>query len=342
MEAWKQELLQLPGRQDEIEWLRYQLEVMSVREEIILSAALQYRPPETVVDMINRILSIPYYDVCAGVGSYAALGKFFLEYESPVTLPNDAFAFVDMETLGERYEDMHPGLFVGNNYVVYPEPDSHPPRYDGVHLPRQDYDWSLRLKLGSAAKPEGVWVCLPDYDEISEEKLGDIKMALKELKMEFIGDCRLLDAKCFLPEITGLMEYDDLADLIYDGQNLGIILDEQGQGQPHFMERFQAALELEGCDTLKEAIDISQNLHCYDLVLANDLEHYGQKALHHEYIHIQDGSEIFSDCIDYEGYAKQVLEQKGFQCVLNGKAYVARNEQTFVSDYVRAPPEMTL
>ena len=41
MEAWKQEFLQLPGRQDEIEWLRYRLEVMSVREEIILSAALQ-------------------------------------------------------------------------------------------------------------------------------------------------------------------------------------------------------------------------------------------------------------------------------------------------------------
>ena len=342
MEAWKQELLQLPGRQDETEWLRYRLEVMSVREEIVLSAARQYQPPKTAADMINRILSIPYYNVCAEAGSYAALGEFFLKYESPVTLPNDAFAFVDMETLGKRYEDMHPGLFVGNNYVVCPEPDFRPPQYDGVYLPQQDYDWSLRLKLGSAAKPEGVWVCLPDYNEISEEKPGDIEIAFQELEVEHNGECTLLNAKCPLSGITGRMEYGDLADLIYDGQNLGIILDERGQGQPYFIERFQAALELEGCDTLKEAIDISQNLHCYDLVLANDLEHYGQKALHHEYIHIQDGSEIFSDCIDYKGYARQLLEQKGFQCVLNGKAYVARNDQTFVSEYAQSPPEMTM
>lgn len=340
MEAWKQELLQLPGRQDEIEWLRYRLEVMSVREEIILSAALQYRPPETAANAINHILSIPYYDVCAGAGSYAALGEFYLKYESPMRIPNDAFAFVDMETLGERYEDLHPGLFVGDSYVLYPEPDFRPPKYDGVHLPQQDYDWSLRLKLGSAARPEGVWVCLPDYDEISEEKPGDIQMALRELEVEHISNCTLLDARCALPEITGLLEYNDLADLIYDGQNLGILMDEQGQGQPHFMERFQAALELEGCDSLRGAIDIAQNLRCYDMVPASDLKRYGQEALHHE--HIQEGSEIFGDCIDYEGYARQVLEQKGFQSALGGKAYVARNDQTFVSDYEQSPPEMTM
>ncbi len=340
MEAWKQELLQLPGRQDEIEWVKYRLGVMSVKEKIVLSAALQRQPPETMTDTINHILSIPYYDVCAEAGSYAALGEFFLEYESPMTLPSDAFAFVDMEKLGEQYEDLHPGLFVGNSYVAYPETGSRPPRYDGIHLPQQDYDWSLRLKLGSAAKPEGVWICLPDYDEISEERPGDIEIAFRELEVEHNGECILLDAKCPLSGVTGLMEYDDLADLIYDGQNLGIILDEQGQGQPHFIEHFQAALELEGCDSLKGAIEIAQNLRCYDLVLASDLERYGQEALHHEYI--QEGSKIFGDCIDYVGYARQVLEQRGFQSVLGGEAYIARNSQTFVSDYVQPPSEMTM
>lgn len=106
------------------------------------------------------------------------------------------------------------------------------------------------------------------------------------------------------------------------------------------MERFQAALELEGCDSLRGAIDIAQNLHCYDLVPESDLERYGQEALYHEYI--QEGSEIFGDCIDYEGYARQVLEQKGFQSALGGKAYIVRNDQTFVSEYVQSPPEMTM
>lgn len=340
MEAWKQKLLQLPGRQDEIDWVRYRLEVMSVSEEIILAAVLQRQPPETTVDTICHILSVPYYNVCAEVGSYAALGEFFLKHESQITLPNDVFDFVDTTKIGERYEDLHPGLFIDNCYVAYPETGSQLPRYDGIHLPQQDYSWSPRLKLGSAAKPEGVWICLPDYDEINEERAGDIEIAFQELEAQHNGECILLDAKCSLPGISGLMEYSDLADLTYDGQNLGIILDEQGQGQPHFMERLLTSLELEGCSSLKGAIDIAQNLNCYDLVLTSELERYGQETLHCE--DIQKSGTILDGCIDYEGYAKEILEQKGFQCVLGGAAYIARNNQHFVSDFVQSPPEMTM
>lgn len=336
--AWKQELLRLPGRQEEIEWLKDRLEVMSVREEIILTAACQRQPPETAADAIDDILSIPHYDICAKASSCTDLGIFFMKYET--IFPNHALAFVDAARVGERYMKMHPGSFIRNNYVTYPKMDVPLSRYDGVHLPQQDYDWSLRLKLGSAAKPDGVWICLPDYDEINEDKPGDIQIALKELDVERISECTLLDARCSLPEITGLMDYDDLADLIYDGENLGILLDERGQGQPHFMEHFLAALELEDCDSLREAIDIAQNLRCYDLVLASDLERYGQEAFQHGYT--QKGSEIFGDCIDYEGYARQALEQKGFQCVLDGEVYIARNDQTFISDYVQSSPEMTM
>lgn len=336
-EAWKQELLQLPGRQDEIDWLRDKLEVLSVREEIILSAALQRRPPETAANMIDHMLSIPYYEVCAGASSYVALGKFFMEYENPVKLPNDALSFVDLGSLGWQYEDLHPGTFIGNDYVTfYPEMTALLPKYDGVHLPQQDYDWSLRLKLNSAAKPEGVWVCLPDYDEINEDRPGDIQIALRELEVDHISECTILDVRCALHGITGFTEYSNLADLIYDGQNLGILMDERGQGQPHFMEHFLAALELEDCDSLKGALDIAGNLHCYDLVLTSGLADYGKTALR------QTEGTILNDCIDYEGYAEQLLEQQDFWCALDGEAYIKRNAQALVSDYVQPSPEMTM
>ena len=340
MEAWKQKFLQFPGRQDEIEWIRDRIEVLSVREEIILSAAVQCQPPKLAADVIDRIISIPYHGVCAGADSYAALGEFFLRYESPLTLPNDAFAFVYMEALGKQYEDQHPGLFFGGHYVTYQETEVNRPQYDGEHLPQRDNGCSLRLKLGSANRPDGVWICLPDYDEISGEKPGDIQMALKKLKVKHISECTLLDTRCTFPKLVGLMDYSDLADLIYDGQNLGILLDECGQGQPHFMERLQAALELENCDSLKGTLDIAENLHCYDLVLANDLKYYGQKVLYHE--HIQEGNKIFDDYIDYEGYARHVLEKKGFQSVLNGEAYVVRNDQAFVSSHVQSTHDITM
>lgn len=336
-EARKQELLRLPGRQDEIEWLRDRLEVISAREEIILRGATWDDQPRTAADAIQYIISIPYYEVCAGANSYVALGEFLLKHDNiTLKLPPEALAFVNKEVLGKRFTDLHPGIFTGNDYVIYHSMNMTLPQYDGVHLPKQNYDWILRLKLASAAKPEGVWVCLPDYDEINEDRPGDIQIALRELEVEHISECTILDVRCALHGITGFTEYSDLADLIYDGQNLGILLDDRGQGQPHFMEHFLAALELEDCDRLKDAMDIANNLHCYDFVMTSGLAEYGRTVLY------QIEGTILKDCIDYEGYAEQVLEQKGFRCALNGEAYIKRNAQTFVGDYVQPPPEMTM
>ncbi len=61
-----------------------------------------------------------YLDVCAGANSYAALGEFFLKYESPLNLPNDVLPFVDLDALGYQYESLHPGIFIGSDYVIYP------------------------------------------------------------------------------------------------------------------------------------------------------------------------------------------------------------------------------
>lgn len=83
--------------------------------------------------------------------------------------------------------------------------------------------------------------------------------------------CTLLDARCVLPGTSGLMEYTDLAYLIYDGQNLGILPDEHGQWWPHFTERLLVPLKLKECDSLKGALDIVDNLCCYDLVLTGKL-----------------------------------------------------------------------
>lgn len=335
METWKEDLLNLSGRQDEIDWLRDRLETMSVREEIILAAALRRQPPETSANVISRILSIPSYGVYTGAGSYAGLAEFFLEYRNDVEIPPDALAFIDKAALGRRYGSLHPGMFIRNSYVECPT-IGESRLYDGIHLPTEKYDWSLRLRLASAARPEGVWVCLPDHDDFNNEGLGEIRLAFEELNVEHISQCTLLDARCVLPEINDLMAYTDLDSLIRDGQYLGIRLDARGEGRRHYMEYLRAALELEGCASLAGTLDIEENLDCYDLVLVSELEDYGREMLR------QTTGTIFDGCIDYEGYARQVLEQKGFQGVLNGEAYIARNGQTFVSDYEQPPPEISM
>ena len=64
----------------------------------------------------------------------------------------------------------------------------------------------------------------------------------------------------------------NVADLLYDGTELGYVLAQKNQGFPHFTQRYAAALSLEGCQSLKLALDISQNLNCYDWMQRADLE----------------------------------------------------------------------
>ena len=154
--------------------------------------------------------------------------------------------------------------------------------YDGTNLDKvQETDWSLRLRLAAPAVPKGAWACLPDHAFAEpDSRLGEIALALRELKAETIQECDLLEVRCSLPGITILQdEYDDLNDLIRDGNDLGFLLEEQGQGMPDFMEKFTAALEYENCHRLQEALDIAQNLHCYDFMRADDVGAFGKREL---------------------------------------------------------------
>lgn len=88
-----------------------------------------------------------------------------------------------------------------------------------------------------------------------------------------------MEVRCSIPGLSILPDdYEDLEDLIRDGNDLGFLLEEQGQGMPDFMERSTAALEYEGCHRLKEALDIA-NLNCYDLMQADGIELYGEEEL---------------------------------------------------------------
>ena len=82
-----------------------------------------------------------------------------------------------------------------------------------------------------------------------------------------------MDARCCIPQLDDLLEQSaDAQELVSSGNDLGYALEEQGQGMPHFTERFAAALEFEHCRDLRLALDISQNLHCYEWVPCDGLK----------------------------------------------------------------------
>ena len=166
-------LMSLPLMEQEQRWIMERLDTLSVKEQYQLSAAILrtgkleelagktgweletailHMDPEVAVDAVNCLLSLEDYQICFPAGSYAQLGSFYLRHESH--LPERAMYYADLEALGRRYEDRHPGLFVGNCYVEYPE---HPsaPRYTGQGLIPEDDGWSMKVKLASSAVPEG-------------------------------------------------------------------------------------------------------------------------------------------------------------------------------------------
>lgn len=195
----------------------------------------------------------------------------------------------------------------------------------------EDIDWSVKLKLASPTVPQGVWLRLPDYEEMNDEP-GEIRLALDALKVKTVQECRLLEARCILPDITDLKEqYSDLAELIYDGQNLGFILNEQ---KPEIL----AVLAYEGCQRLKDALNISQNLDCYDFVVAEDLEGVALEQLKKAGVPeavIQEG--VF----DLKRYGAAVLTEKGFTIMENGNG-IFRNEKPFELEYPDASPGMSM
>ena len=212
--------------------------------------------------------------------------------------------------------------------------------YDGTNLDRlPDMDWSLRLKLASPAAPEGVWVCLPDNAIEDDDRPDELGLALRELRVQTVQECRLLDVRWSLPELSiGLDEYRDLADLIYDGNDLGFVLQEQGQGERHFLEKFRAVLECEHCHALKFALDIAENLNCYDYCPASETEQFGKEALQKQ------GGAVFRDSvlqggIDLKAYGAARLEQQGYLLNTAGTGYIRRLGQAFRCNRSEPQPE---
>ncbi len=330
-------LLTLPGEERDRRWLQERLETLSVRKGIVLAAATQRNPPEDMAQAINCLQSLDDYDVRLDAGSYEALGQSYLRNDTK--MPENALPFVDLIEAGQRYEDRHPGLFVGNCYVEYPEKDPSPTYQRGGPLP-EDGGWGVKVKLASPAVPEGVWLHLPGQEPYGDDSSIEEELVLRELRVRRWDECDLLDARCVLSQISGLVEqYGSVADLIYDGANLGYILDERGQGAPHFMERYAAALELEGCRDLRLALDISQNLNCYDWLPCDSPEGFAAK-------HLRDAGVpnelIHSGMIDLNGYGTQLLEDMGYQPAPSGCGYIRRNDRQFDYQYstpVQAPEQ---
>ena len=101
------------------EAFRYRPNALSDDEKTILSAiVLQKGEAEAGQILANSPEQLSDYTILKGVNSYAALGRYYLANET--TVPEELYEYMDLGALGCRYEDEHPGVFIGSDYVRYP------------------------------------------------------------------------------------------------------------------------------------------------------------------------------------------------------------------------------
>ncbi|NBI65957.1 hypothetical protein D1646_03855 [Pseudoflavonifractor sp. 60] len=325
-------LLRLPGSPQEQAWIKERLETLSVRESCVLAAAAMRASPQTASEAADQLCTLSRYMVRFPIGSYEQLGEWYLR--DACQHADELLPYVDLQKMGELYEEEHPGLFIGNCYVEYPtQPIS--PRQE-TDLPRQDSTWSFKLKLASPTVPEGVWLRLPDLSGQTFEKSVELRMVLNELQVQRLDDCTLLESQCFFPQLEDLAwQYESVEQLVRDGDTLGCIMDELGGGD---MEDFAAALDYENCHNLRFAMDIIQNTQCYNYIPRKMLKNHAETHLRAKSI---SETLIQSGCIDLERYAEDLLEAFGYVQISGDVGYLRRTNQQFVYDHSPPPPEQS-
>ena len=93
--------------------------ISSDEENTIRSAILLQKGEEEAGEIFaNSPERLHDYTILKGVNSYAALGGYYLVHETSV--PEEMYEYMDLDALGCRYEDEHPGVFIGSDYVCYP------------------------------------------------------------------------------------------------------------------------------------------------------------------------------------------------------------------------------
>lgn len=326
----------LETNQEEIEYLQERFKEISVKERYILEGALELNEINNATDLINLTEQLYRFAYYPNVADERSLGEYVAKYKEHAK--DEALKFINTEKLGREYHEDFQGEFTDKGYVI--QRGIIEQIYDGTNIDELSKgDWAVKIKLSSKDNPEGVWVNLPDYERATGEA-DELVLALEYLGIEDINEAKLEDAKSILPNIKDLKEqYESIEELVIDGNNLGYLLDEPYDDKDLFLEHFNSAMELENCTRLDYAIDISQNLDCYNyLPKTANLERYGRFVADRDKI-VKEGS-ILGDNFDYVKYAKADIEKEELVSCKYG--FIKRNDEKFHYQFSKEPTNIGL
>jgi hypothetical protein len=320
----------------EHDWLEQRFENMTAKEERLFRGAMQIESPDNIQATIRILQGLDHYQLLYGADDDISLGHFVMEHiHSPTPA---ARGYLAPETVGAAYREKSLGSFVEGHYVERIAPNRPLPEIDPTLPLLTSGDYVIRIKLISRSNTEGVWIGFPDTGEYMDATHPDeLLLGLDVLNAETLEHCIAVDVDCVLPQLTDLLaQYDTAGELVRHAIDFGYVWAEQGQGDPHWLEKWQSVMELEDCHRLDLALDLAQNLHCYEFLPRGvDLSQYGMELAKKENILTQDS--LLNQCFDSVAYAQHHMAKYGLS--VTGHGYVAWNGREVIYEYSQPEQE---
>lgn len=320
------------------EWLARRFENMTAKEALLFRGAMQIEQPQATCDVMQIANQLEHYELLYGAGNDFALGNFVMEH---IFYPSSQTReFLDPVKVGAAYRQKDGNTFCDGNFIRLSSPLDLSQNSDPAMLPDRG-DYGIRVKLASRNNMEGIWVGFPDTSEYMDSSHPDeLLLALDALDAETLTECIAVDVDCCLPQLRDILsQYDSAAELIRHAIDFGYVWAEQGQGEPRWLDKWQAVMELEDCHQLDYALDLAQNLHCYNF-MPRDMEvaEYGRLLAKQDGVYPNDA--LLAECFDAEGYANQKMKNLGLSAAEHG--YVSWNGSEILYEYSQPPSSPTM
>ena len=168
----------------------------------------------------------------------------------------------------------------------------------------------------------------------------EMVVALEGMEGEALSGWIAVGVDCWLPELEDIVsQYSSAAELVRHAIDFGYAWGEQGQGDPRWLDKWQAVMELEDCHRLDYALDLAQNLHCYHFMPRDmELTDFGKTLAKQDGVYPKD--ELLASCFDAESYANQRMKNMGLSAAEHG--FVSWNGTELVYEYSQPDMEPTM
>lgn len=302
----------------ELDFLNRRIEGLTNQEKDIFTAALNIEKPLSIMEIVNLSCNLDKFQLWEGIQDKEQLGRAVIEREQELS---KAFAMLlNEEQIGQAYQDSHAGSFSESGYVMRTG-EALQIIYEGHSLPEPGYDqdavFQLRLYTSAYADTHSntYSLSLP----ASEEKLELARENLQVNDLNATSIISLHSPKASLENFLPVSyRIEDLNAFSYQIQKMQITDSESK------LEKLKAALCAEMPDTLQEIIEITENLHQYQILALDDIKTAKDYAF---YVmdHDPNAAMELEEFIDYEGYGKCRMALDGVTQTVYG--YVLREDR---------------